>query len=190
MTEMTDVNIKLEVDNSSLSSSLLPSELEYSMPEGEVSKDYSKNYVSIYNDKYSTLLGILLMPKFGIDILEIGIISYLVKLLEGGKLLKSLLESRKALYDYQEVKKLLEDIDMKYFDNVGTYDRFYISVLVELLVELLPFRLCNSNSRDSLSSVLEKSTWTYVLSTVSTVLPLFATTVYHMYSPQDFQVSS
>jgi hypothetical protein len=169
---------------------LLPSELEYSMPEGEISKDYAKNYVSIYNDEYNTLLAILATPKFAIDMLEIGIISYFVKLFEGGILLTSLLESRKPLYAYEEVNKLLEDIDMKYLENVGTYDSQSLKSFISVLIELLPFRLCNSNSRTSLSSVLEKSTWTYVLSTVSTVLPLFATTLYNMFSPQDFQVSS
>ena len=185
---MTDVNINLDVSNSSLSSSLLPSELEYSMPEGEISRDYSNSYVSMYIDEYITLQTILKNPLYILLLIwtipESGIITYLEKLLEIG-----IISSLKPLNYYQEIKKLEEDIYMNYLNDVGTFDSS-LKLLVSALIELLPFRLRNSETRVSLANVLGKSTWNYVFSTLTTVLPLFATTLYNMAAPQDFQVSS
>jgi len=90
--------------------------------------------------------------------------------------------------DNQEIKKLQEDIFMKHLDNVGTCDKS-IKLLILSLIDFIPFGLFNSKSEMiSLANVLGKSTWNYILNTTSTVLPLFITTVYNMFTPQDFQV--
>ena len=153
MTEMTDVNIKLSINTSSL----LPSKLEYSMPEKDISKDDSNKYVSVYFDEYRSL----------------------------HKIFESELEDKK------EIKLLQEDIYMNYLPKVGTCDKS-LKLFISALIDLLPFGLFNCNFKSemvSLANVLGKSTWNYILSTTSTVLPLFVTTVYNMFTPQDFQVS-
>ena len=154
------------------------------MPEGDIPKDYANNYVPMYLDEYGALKTIFSMPLWLLSlpiVFEIGIMSYLEKVFESG-----IYMSLQPLSYCQEIKKLEEDIYMKYLDNFGTCDSS-LKLLISVLIELLPCGLCNSSV--SLANVLGKSTWKYVLSTASTVLPLFATTLYNMLNVDEaFQV--